>query len=42
MFDLLDYQMANGHDPFKEWLADLSRQAGTGKGSYPSAKHGRR
>ena len=28
MFDLLDYQTANGHDPFKEWLADLAdRQA---------------
>ena len=28
MFDLLDYQMADGRDPFKEWLADLAdRQA---------------
>ena len=28
MFDLLDYQTANGGDPFKEWLADLAdRQA---------------
>ena len=28
MFDLLDYQMADGRDPFKEWLANLAdRQA---------------
>ena len=28
MFDLLDYQTANGRDPFKEWLANLAdRQA---------------
>jgi putative addiction module killer protein len=28
MFDLLDYQMADGRDPFKEWLAELAdRQA---------------
>ncbi|HPU81866.1 type II toxin-antitoxin system RelE/ParE family toxin [Accumulibacter sp.] len=28
MFELLDYQTASGHDPFKEWLADLAdRQA---------------
>ena len=28
MFGLLDYQMADGRDPFKEWLADLAvRQA---------------
>ena len=28
MFDLLDYQMADGRDPFKDWLADLTdRQA---------------
>lgn len=28
MFDLLDYQTADGRDPFKEWLADLAdRQA---------------
>jgi putative addiction module killer protein len=28
MFELLDYQTATGHDPFKEWLADLTdRQA---------------
>ena len=28
MFDLRDYQMADGRDPFKEWLANLAdRQA---------------
>ena len=28
MFDLLDYQMPDGRDPFKEWLANLAdRQA---------------
>jgi putative addiction module killer protein len=28
MFGLLDYQMADGRDPFKEWLAELAdRQA---------------
>ncbi|SBT10164.1 Addiction module killer protein [Candidatus Accumulibacter aalborgensis] len=28
MFDLLDYQTADGRDPFKEWLANLAdRQA---------------